>query len=188
MHLNIRSHHKIFAALAFATTAISYAPPSEAIPAFARKYKVECSACHSAMPYLNAEGRRFKEAGYRIVSEQGEVEDEMASAATEQISDTLAWDKVFPVSARFKGYVYDDVKGEEFKLRPSHEIEIFAAGNYWKEGSSSSRSREKTRTDLIPSWWGASAGTRSRARMSSSVIARSWRSTPTTRSRTEAAV
>ncbi|HOC42120.1 MAG TPA: hypothetical protein PKJ99_03795 [Thermoanaerobaculales bacterium] len=135
MHLTVRNHAKMFAVMAFTTIAVSYAPTSEAIPAFARKYKVECSACHSAMPYLNAEGRRFKEAGYRILAEGSEPQDEMAAAATEQISDTLIWDKYFPVSARFKGYVYDDVKGEEFKLRPSHEIEIFAAGNYWKEGS-----------------------------------------------------
>lgn len=37
-----------------------------AIPAFARKYSMPCSACHTAWPELNAFGLRFKDNGYQL--------------------------------------------------------------------------------------------------------------------------
>ncbi len=37
-----------------------------AIPAFARKYNMPCSACHTAWPELNAFGQRFKDRGYQL--------------------------------------------------------------------------------------------------------------------------
>ena len=43
------------------------------IPAWARKYNVNCSACHTpAVPRLNEQGIRFKWAGYRMPDEIGE--------------------------------------------------------------------------------------------------------------------
>jgi hypothetical protein len=37
---------------------------AEAIPAFAKKYGMSCSACHLAWPILNAEGQNFRDNGY----------------------------------------------------------------------------------------------------------------------------
>ncbi len=37
-----------------------------AIPAFARKYNMPCSACHTAWPELNAFGQTFKDNGYQL--------------------------------------------------------------------------------------------------------------------------
>src|SRR5882724_2941798 len=37
-----------------------------AIPAFARKYGMKCSACHLAVPVLNQFGQAFKDNGYRM--------------------------------------------------------------------------------------------------------------------------
>jgi len=37
-----------------------------AIPPFARKYGLPCSACHTAWPELNAFGQRFKDNGYQL--------------------------------------------------------------------------------------------------------------------------
>ena len=37
-----------------------------ATPQFARKYRVDCSSCHSAPPRLNERGLRFVAAGYRL--------------------------------------------------------------------------------------------------------------------------
>ncbi|MEO8636651.1 MAG: hypothetical protein ABI587_15345 [Gemmatimonadales bacterium] len=37
-----------------------------AIPAFARKYSMPCSACHTAWPELNAFGQTFKDNGYQL--------------------------------------------------------------------------------------------------------------------------
>jgi len=40
------------------------------IPAFARKYNMACSACHTAWPELNAFGQRFKDRGYQLGNER----------------------------------------------------------------------------------------------------------------------
>ncbi len=45
------------------------AEPVFAIPAFARRYKVECHFCHDGYPKLNAIGQRFKERGFRMEHE-----------------------------------------------------------------------------------------------------------------------
>jgi hypothetical protein len=37
-----------------------------AIPAFARKYNLACSACHTAWPELNVFGQKFKDNGYQL--------------------------------------------------------------------------------------------------------------------------
>jgi hypothetical protein len=52
----------IFAVVAVAS-AVSIA---EATPQFARRYRVDCSHCHSAPPRLNEQGFRFLAAGYRL--------------------------------------------------------------------------------------------------------------------------
>ncbi len=61
------------------------ATPVVAIPAFARKYNMPCSACHyPAAPRLNAVGQRFKWAGYRMPNEIGE------HAAVEALQNYIA--------------------------------------------------------------------------------------------------
>lgn len=40
--------------------------PGYAIPAFARKYGLPCSACHEAWPKLNSFGQNFKDNGYQL--------------------------------------------------------------------------------------------------------------------------
>ncbi len=44
---------------------LTWAPPSAAIPAFARKYQTSCSTCHYAYPRLNGFGRAFLNNGLR---------------------------------------------------------------------------------------------------------------------------
>ncbi|MBI4178430.1 hypothetical protein HY522_03270 [bacterium] len=69
---------KMFLVL-FALTAlmiISAQTPSEAIPAFARKYGTSCSTCHIAPPTLNARGLAFRMNGYRFPDEEEKVKDE----------------------------------------------------------------------------------------------------------------
>src|SRR5512143_4310724 len=56
-----------------------------AIPAWARKYNMNCSGCHyPAPPRLNATGIRFRWAGYRMPEEMGEKVD------VSQVSNYLA--------------------------------------------------------------------------------------------------
>jgi hypothetical protein len=44
--------------------------PARAIPAFARKYGLPCSACHEAWPMLNNFGQTFKDNGYQLGNER----------------------------------------------------------------------------------------------------------------------
>ena len=43
---------------------------ASAIPAFARKYGLRCSACHVAWPVLNDFGWRFKDNGYQLMNDR----------------------------------------------------------------------------------------------------------------------
>jgi hypothetical protein len=44
--------------------------PAHAIPAFARKYGLRCSACHESWPMLNFFGQKFKDNGYQLMNER----------------------------------------------------------------------------------------------------------------------
>lgn len=44
--------------------------PGHAIPAFARKYGLPCSACHIGWPILNVFGQQFRDNGYQIGNER----------------------------------------------------------------------------------------------------------------------
>lgn len=43
---------------------------SNALPAFARKYGLRCSACHEAWPMLNYFGQKFKDNGYQLMNDR----------------------------------------------------------------------------------------------------------------------
>jgi len=50
----------------FAIVLFVFVSPASAIPAFARKYSLRCTACHEAWPVLNDFGRNFRDNGYQI--------------------------------------------------------------------------------------------------------------------------
>src|ERR1700722_14928434 len=50
----------------FAVVMFVFVSPASAIPAFARKYSLRCTACHEAWPVLNDFGRAFRDNGYQI--------------------------------------------------------------------------------------------------------------------------
>ncbi len=43
---------------------------ASALPAFARKYGLRCSACHEAWPQLNPFGQKFKDNGYQLMNDR----------------------------------------------------------------------------------------------------------------------
>jgi len=61
---------RLAASLAVAFFGIAFvilsSAPAHAIPAFARKYGLPCSACHEAWPKLNSFGQNFKDNGYQL--------------------------------------------------------------------------------------------------------------------------
>ena len=57
---------KIGVQLLLGAVLLAVAMPAYAIPAFARKYGLPCSACHEAWPMLNNFGQTFKDNGYQL--------------------------------------------------------------------------------------------------------------------------
>lgn len=90
--------------------AVIAAVPSHAIPPFAKKYGVSCSACHTVWPHLNAMGSAFLANNYKMPGETDPKTDfgSMIGLATE------AW----LVSEK-------DKRGSDFQL---HKIELLAGG------------------------------------------------------------
>lgn len=111
-----------YAVIAIAILGVTWSATSQAVPSFARKHDLNCSACHTAYPQLNSTGREFKENGYRFRN---------AEEATDmqEISDFLRLEKHVPLSAVFVARPYDKKESGEVKVRALHEIEIIVAGN-----------------------------------------------------------
>jgi len=72
---------------------------ADAIPAFARKYKISCSTCHVAMPKLKDYGNEF--AGNGFLLPDGE---EPKRAYTDTGDDMLLLNSDFPIAVRFDAY------------------------------------------------------------------------------------
>jgi hypothetical protein len=49
---------------------LSFTSSAHALPAFARKYGLRCSACHEAWPMLNYFGQKFKDNGYQLMNDR----------------------------------------------------------------------------------------------------------------------
>jgi len=49
---------------------LSTSQPANALPAFARKYGLRCSACHESWPMLNYFGQKFKDNGYQLMNDR----------------------------------------------------------------------------------------------------------------------
>src|ERR1700678_2129142 len=58
------------AAFALAFLILGMSQPASAIPAFARKYGLRCSACHESWPMLNFFGQKFKDNGYQLMNDR----------------------------------------------------------------------------------------------------------------------
>ncbi|MFZ0735296.1 MAG: hypothetical protein WAM79_23465 [Candidatus Sulfotelmatobacter sp.] len=49
---------------------VALSTDANAIPAFARKYGLRCSACHESWPMLNYFGQKFKDNGYQLMNDR----------------------------------------------------------------------------------------------------------------------
>jgi hypothetical protein len=54
------------AAILAAVYSIALLPKAEALPQFARRYGLKCTACHTIVPVLNEQGYLFKRLGYHL--------------------------------------------------------------------------------------------------------------------------
>jgi len=65
-----RGKHFLIAALVLAFIVLSASQNASALPAFARKYGLRCSACHESWPMLNYFGQKFKDNGYQLMNDR----------------------------------------------------------------------------------------------------------------------
>lgn len=101
---------------------------AQAVPSFARKHELNCSACHTAYPQLNATGREFKENGYRFLTAEEATDSQV-------ISDFLQLEKHVPISLILVARPYDKKDSGNEKVRALHEVELIVAGNVAKNWS-----------------------------------------------------
>ncbi len=64
------SRRSLASALLFVFVVLASSPSALALPAFARKYGLRCSACHEAWPMLNYFGQKFKDNGYQLMNDR----------------------------------------------------------------------------------------------------------------------
>lgn len=62
--------HFLTTALVLAFLTLISTQNANALPAFARKYGLRCSACHESWPMLNYFGQKFKDNGYQIMNDR----------------------------------------------------------------------------------------------------------------------
>src|SRR6201997_2251921 len=79
MDMVIQSRHRgklswgtnfLAGALVLVFLVLSSSQNANAIPAFARKYGLRCSACHESWPMLNYFGQKFKDNGYQLMNDR----------------------------------------------------------------------------------------------------------------------
>ncbi len=79
------------------------AAPAHAVPAFARKYGMKCTACHEAWPVLNSFGRAFRDNGFRFNTGRDD----------EQLTEPAYW----PIFAwAYNGYQWNETKSSTHVL------------------------------------------------------------------------
>jgi hypothetical protein len=94
------------------------ATPAHAVPAFARKYGMKCTACHEAWPVLNAFGRAFRDNGFRF--------------NTGRDNETLTNPDFWPVfSWNWTGYQFNETKSSTGVLDKNGGV----ATGLWSIGS-----------------------------------------------------
>ena len=127
----MRSVLKLFVLLGLVGAIILTAADAQAIPAFARKYKLGCNACHTVYPQLNRFGRDFRDNGFRMPDEIQEflkrtppiAPPQGAQAAVEDFWSFIPDQIPLSIQAKFhdainpKGAVKSDFQLEELQLQ-----------------------------------------------------------------------
>ena len=116
----------LFMVVLFCST-LFITPESNAIPAFARRYKVSCTTCHAPIPKLKPYGDEFAGNGFFI------KEDEKARDYVTAGDDLLWLNKDFHLGARFDAYaMYDQDQSVEKDLQIPWGLKLLSGGTLYK--------------------------------------------------------
>jgi len=117
-------------ALFFGTLAISFfahTDEANAIPAFARKYRMSCTTCHAPVPRLKAYGDEF--AGNGFVLKDQDAPRYFVETGDEHMS--LIRD--FPIAVRMDGYIkYDSETDKDVDLTAPYLVKFLSGGSLAK--------------------------------------------------------
>ncbi len=99
---------------------------TEAVPQFARRYNVKCSACHTIVPVLNEQGYLFKRLGYHLppALEKGQA----APKISDLVKKEPAWSLTNNVSVAVTNFSYSAERTTQDGASP-------AATSAFQEGS-----------------------------------------------------
>ncbi|MFQ5589100.1 MAG: hypothetical protein ACE5F7_09695 [Nitrospiria bacterium] len=102
---------------------------SNAIPAFARKYDMSCTSCHTKPPRLNAFGEAFHMAGYQIPqTQEGELRGKRQIGRIHSEKELM---NIFALRAAGNfAESYSGGKPPESNLALPREIELYFAGSF----------------------------------------------------------
>ena len=124
----MHSHRWIFTfCLILFVSSLFISTQADAIPAFARRYKISCNTCHAPFPKLKPYGDEF--AGNGFIIKEDEKERDYITAG-----DDLLWlNKTFQLGVRFDAYaVYDQDKKVETDLQIPWGLKIMSGGALYK--------------------------------------------------------
>lgn len=117
----------LFIIATFLLSNMLFVESANAIPAFARRYKISCSTCHAPIPKLKAYGDDFAAAGF-ILQEQEKSRDYVSAG------DDMLWlNKDFPVAARFDAFAaYAQNNTTETDLQTPYGLKLLSGGALYK--------------------------------------------------------
>jgi hypothetical protein len=117
----------LFVLAAFLITNLLFIDDADAIPAFARRYKISCNTCHAPFPKLKPYGDDFAGAGF--ILQENEKERDYVTAG-----DDLMWlNKEFPLAVRFDAFgVYESDNQVENDLQSPYGIKLLSGGTLYK--------------------------------------------------------
>ena len=102
--------------------------PCRAIPAFARKYQMSCTTCHSpAMPRINAFGEEFSGNGFRM--KDTEAPRYFVNTGDEKLSLL----RELPIAVRMEGHItYDNENSDAFEFGFPWGLKLLSGGEISK--------------------------------------------------------
>jgi hypothetical protein len=115
--------------LAALVVALALPSVAHSIPAFARKYNISCSSCHSMAPKLKAYGEDFAGNAFRLPDAP-----EPPRTYVEAGDDELLLHRFFPLAVRFDGFLqYAKRDAGEFDFQTPYGVKLMSGGPITKD-------------------------------------------------------
>lgn len=142
-HLNKNSKFFLstFVFLFFGSLFLLLPKNAEAVSQWARKYKADCTMCHTSFPRLNHFGEKFMRNGFQLPDDEPDGDKE----GKDKISDDLFIDKVgnwlgarlslTPALYKSNGVTIDGETKDSFNIGNPNWLQLFVAGTIFKNVS-----------------------------------------------------